>query len=120
MCTLFALLFALLGIRGQVTCFPAVPPTPVAGELRFVGGNMNTDLFWHIGKIPDGKYKVSVANGGTYVMGLIGNIHNEEGCIWEDNEFAFQNNNSTTFTAKDCDLWISSFQTVEMIFQPIN
>lgn len=83
-------------------------------------GDMNTDFFWHIGKIPDGKYKVTVANGATYVMGLVGNIHNDDGCKWDDSSFAFQKGNSTTLIAKDCDLWISSFQTVEMVFTPIN
>lgn len=122
MCTLFALLFALLGIHGQVTCFPAAPPTPVAGELRFVGGDMDTDTYlnWHIGKIPDGKYRVSVANGATYIMGMFDVIHDDEGCKWDDTSFVFQKNNSTTLNAKDCDLWISSFQIVEMVFTPIN
>jgi hypothetical protein len=119
MCTLFALLFALLGIRGQVICPPAPSPTPVAGELRFVGGDMNTDFFWHIGKIPDGKYKVIVANGATYYMTV--NLESDsKRCKWNDPQFMFQKGNSTTLIAKDCDLSIVSFQTVEMVFIPIN
>jgi len=119
MCTLFALLFALLGIHGQVTCFPAATPTPVAGELRFRGGDMNTNFFWHIGKIPDGKYKVTVANGATYVM--VVNLESDpQSCKWLEPNFTFQKDNSTTLIATNCDLSITSFQTVEMIFIPIN